>query len=627
MLRTIGSYGVNLYVKRRNILATGVLALMLGSALGVALFSLGGVYFDPIFTYLGPLQRFSSYEDLKTFLTTSSQSVPWGGYYRDKVTFALEGLDASTGKAPAPLDYSTTNVQVAGVDELDIVKTDGEFLYVASGNRVFIVQAYPAAAAEILARLDFAKAINGVFITGDKLVVLTGAFNPYQIRFFVEGGPPDRASSTDILIYDLADRSAPTLDRNVTVAGSYFNSRMVGDYVYVLLTQPAYVQDGEVALPVIVDDDRAVAVSATNIYYSNVSDYYYAFTSLLAINTQDPEEEVVHETVLTGSASHLYVSPTNLYITSFASFGAEATTTIHKIHIDAGAITYEATGNVTGYVLNQFSMDEYQEYFRVATTVHADPSHTRLYVLDSSLQVVGLLDGIAPGEDLHSARFMGDKCYLVTFKKVDPLFVIDLTDPTAPQILGKLKIPGYSDYLHPYDATHLIGLGKETEEAKEGDFTWYQGVKISLFDVTDVSRPTELDKLEIGDRGTDSPALSDHKALLFSRDRHLLVLPILLAEIDEAQYPQGVPTSAYGNFVWQGAYVLDVSLDHGITVKGTITHMGDNQDLLRSGYYFESAYAVKRAVYVEDVLYTLSDSLIQLHDLATLEELNTVTLA
>jgi inhibitor of cysteine peptidase len=222
---------------------------------------------------------------------------------------------------------------------------------------------------------------------------------------------------------------------------------------------------------------------------------------------------------------------------------------------------------------------------------------------------------------------MGDKCYLVTFKKVDPLFVIDLTDPTAPQILGKLKVPGYSDYLHPYDATHLIGLGKETEEAKEGDFTWYQGVKISLFDVTDVSRPSELDKLEIGDRGTDSPVLSDHKALLFSRDRHLLVLPILLAEIDEAQYPQGVPTSAYGNFVWQGAYVLDVSLDHGITVKGTITHMGDNQDLLRSGYYFESAYAVKRAVYVEDVLYTLSDSLIQLHDLATLEELNEVTLA
>ena len=164
-------------------------------------------------------------------------------------------------------------------------------------------------------------------------------------------------------------------------------------------------------------------------------------------------------------------------------------------------------------------------------------------------------------------------------------------------------------------------------EAKEGDFTWYQGVKISLFDVSDVSRPAELNKTEIGDRGTDSPALSDHKALLFSKDKHLLVLPILLAEIDEAQYPNGVPASAYGNFVWQGAYVLDVSLEHGIAVKGTITHMGDNSDLLRSGYYFESSYAVKRAVYVENVLYTISDKTIKLNDLATLSELNEVELA
>jgi uncharacterized secreted protein with C-terminal beta-propeller domain len=209
---------------------------------------------------------------------------------------------------------------------------------------------------------------------------------------------------------------------------------------------------------------------------------------------------------------------------------------------------------------------------------------------------------------------------------VDPLFVIDLTDPEAPQILGKLKIPGYSDYLHPYDETHLIGIGKETVESKEDDFAWYQGVKISLFDVSDVSRPSELDKTEIGDRGTDSPALSDHKALLFSKDKQLLVLPILLAEIDEAQYPNGIPASTYGNFVWQGAYVLDVSLERGIIIKGTITHMGDNSDLLRSGYYFESSYSVKRAVYIENVLYTISDKLIKLNDLDTLSELHQIDL-
>jgi uncharacterized secreted protein with C-terminal beta-propeller domain len=602
----------------------GILALILGSALGVTLFSLGGVYFEPIFTNLGPLQRFSSYEELKAFLNTSSQNVQWGGFYRDQITFAIEALDVTTGKAPIPLDYSTTNIQVAGVDEIDVVKTDGEFLYVVSGKSVFIVRAYPAEDADVLSRLDFNKAINGLFVNTDKLVILTGAFNPHQIRFFVEDDAVYDLPSTAIMIYDIANRSTPTLDRNMTVNGSYFNSRMVADYVYVIITQPAYVRDGEVALPAIIDDDRAVTVSATNIYYSNVSDYYYAFTNILAINTQNSEEEATYETVLTGSASNLYVSQTSIYITSF---GFEETTTIHKINIEAGDITYVATGNVTGYVLNQFSMDEYQDYFRIATTVHTFSSQTHLYVLNSSLHVVGVIEGIAPGEDLHSARFMGDKCYLVTFKKIDPLFVIDLTDPEAPQILGKLKVPGYSDYLHPYDGTHLIGIGKETVEAKEGDFAWYQGVKISLFDVSDVSRPTELDKTEIGDRGTDSPALSDHKALLFSKDKHLLVLPILLAEIDEAQYPNGVPASAYGNFVWQGAYVLDVSLEHGITVKGTITHMGDNSDLLRSGYYFESSYAVKRAVYVENVLYTISDKTIKLNDLDTLLEINEVELA
>ena len=599
----------------------GIIALILGSALGVTLFSLGGVYFDPVFTSLGPLQRFSSYEGLKTFLNTSSQNVQWGGYYRDQITFAFE---ATTDKSPAPLDYSTTNIQVTGVDEIDVVKTDGEFLYVVSGKSIYIVRAYPWEDAEVLSRLDFNEAINGLFINDDKLVLLTGAYTPYRIGFLVEGDTASVSASTTIMIYDVTDRSTPTLDRNMTVNGSYFNSRMIADYVYIVITQPAYVLEGEVALPTISDDNHVVTISATNIYYSNVSDYYYAFTNILALNTQNPEEEIVSETVLTGSASNLYVSQTSIYITSF---GSEETTAIHKINIEANNITYVATGNVLGYVLNQFSMDEYQDYFRVATTVQAFSPQTHLYVLNSSLHVVGAIEGIAPGEDLYSARFMGDKCYLVTFKKVDPLFVIDLTDPQSPQILGKLKIPGYSDYLHPYDVTHLIGIGKETVEAEEGDFAWYQGVKISLFDVSDVSRPTELNKIEIGDRGTDSPALSDHKALLFSKEKSLLVLPILLAEIDEAQYPNGVPASAYGNFVWQGAYVLDVSLEHDMIVKGVITHMGDNSDLLRSGHYFESSYAVKRAVYIENVLYTISEKMIKLNDLDTLTELNEIDLA
>ncbi len=226
----------------------------------------------------------------------------------------------------------------------------------------------------------------------------------------------------------------------------------------------------------------------------------------------------------------VYCSAEYLYLTT----GGYSETGIHKIRLDNGYIEGVADGSVPGWVLNQFSMDESDGYFRIATTTgHAwgvSTSKNNVYVLDEDLKVVGELEDLAPGEQIYSARFMGNRLYLVTFKKVDPLFVIDLADPTAPRVLGKLKIPGYSNYLHPYDEKHVIGLGKEAVDSEGGSFAWYQGVKLSLFDVSDVSNPREVAKLEIGDRGTDSPALYDHKAFLFSRERNLLVIPILEAK-------------------------------------------------------------------------------------------------
>jgi uncharacterized secreted protein with C-terminal beta-propeller domain len=241
------------------------------------------------------------------------------------------------------------------------------------------------------------------------------------------------------------------------------------------------------------------------------------------------------------------------------------------------------------------------------------------------LNVVGELEDLAPGEEIYSARFMGDRFYLVTFRKIDPLFVIDLTEPTNPKILGQLKVTGYSDYLHPYDENHLIGIGKETEAAEEGDFAWYQGVKISLFDVSDVSNPVEVAKFEIGDRGTESPVLHDHKALLFDKSRNLLVIPVLVAEIDPNDYDE-VPDSAYGEFVWQGAYVFNISTD-GLELRDKITHLDDNDDLLKSGYWFYSDYAVERSLYIDDVLYTISDMKIKMNNLETLAEINELELS
>jgi uncharacterized secreted protein with C-terminal beta-propeller domain len=205
----------------------------------------------------------------------------------------------------------------------------------------------------------------------------------------------------------------------------------------------------------------------------------------------------------------------------------------------------------------------------------------------------------------------------VTFRRVDPLFVIDLSSPTSPKVLGKLKIPGYSDYLHPYDETHVIGIGKEVTES-EGGMALMQGVKLGLFDVSDPENPKEIAKYEIGSRGTDSDALHDHKAFLFDKDKNLLVIPILLVE--------GNPFEpfVYRPYTWQGAYVFSTSLDSGFTLKGKITHAPSNTT--ESYYYYYGPYSVKRSLYIDGVLYTISEKTIKMNSLDTLNEIKSVEL-
>jgi len=473
-------------------------------------------------------------------------------------------------------------------------------------------------------------------VSGDKLVV----FLPFsEVYYWYPWGwcpPPGEEPSTTIEIYDISDRASPTLDRSITVDGYYFNSRMIGDYVYAIIDQPAYLNNSEVDLPTIRSGECIVEVEPTDIYYVNCSDAFHTFTNIVAINVQDPEQAFTHGTILLGAASNLYVSRSHVYMTSPWCWedGPHRVdgTMVYKIRVEDGGVDYMADGFVPGWVLNQFSMDEHDGYFRIATTRghvsrQGPSSSSSVYILNASLGIVGRLEGLAPGEEIYSARFMGSRCYLVTFKKVDPLFVIDLADPESPRVLGKLKIPGYSDYLHPYDENHLIGVGKETVEAEEGDFAWYQGVKISLFDVSNVSKPRELAKLEIGDRGTDSPVLRDHKAFLFSRSRNLLVLPILVAEIDPQVYSGEVPPNTHGDYVFQGAYVFNVSLTDGIIMRGRITHLDEGEDLLKSGYYFESQYSVERALYIGNVLYTISNGMIKMNSLEDLGEINGLELS
>jgi inhibitor of cysteine peptidase len=596
----------------------------------------------PLYLGGGQIGKFDSYQQLNEFIETNA------GYkhftWRSSGGNAILAPGGEESFAPGPptaadsaADYSATNIQVAGVDEADIVKTDGMYLYLVSGNKTIIAQAYPPGEAQVLSEIELEGTVVGIFVGGDRLVVF-GEDTPNYLYYDVPRGGvgemyvPYRSPKTYVKVYDISDREAPELQREVSSDGQYISSRMIGDYVYVVTNEPVYEENEEVNLPRVSSGGNETEIPATDIYYSDVSDSYYMYTTIIAINTQNDGEEPTYETILLGASSTLYVSLNNIYLT-FPVWGTDILgrevwdsprISIHRIHIEGNSIEYEASGDVPGMVLNQFSMDEYDGYFRVATTTWGETTGNHVYILDMDLNIVGSLEDLAPGETIYSARFMGERGYLVTFKQVDPLFVIDLSDPNNPRELGYLKVTGYSDYLHPYDETHIIGIGKETTDA--GEFAWYQGVKISLFDVSDVSNPQEIDKLEIGDRGSDSPVLYDHKAFLFDRARNLLVMPILVAEVDQSQYPEGVPSWAYGEPVWQGAYVFDISIDDGLQIRGRITHIDDLSELEEGYYYYYSPFAVERSLYIDDVLYTISQARIKMNSLEDLAYINEVEL-
>jgi uncharacterized secreted protein with C-terminal beta-propeller domain len=615
-------------MEMRNNIVRAILCLVL---IGTALTSL-----QCTVVYPGPseVSRFSSYEELKKFVNVNTQDkdmlVTPGRFWAGA---AEEEGDAS---APAASDYSTTNIQVAGVDEADIVKTDGEYIYVVSGNKTIIVKAYPPEQAQIVSEIELGGAIIGIFVNGDRLVLFEQE-TPYYVYYddvpaVKESYMPYVSPKIFIKVYDVSDRENPQLQREISANGQYVSSRMIGDYAYVVTNEPVYEEEGEVNLPEIHCGGNETEVSATDIYYSNVSDYYYMYTTILAVNTQNDAQEPTYETILLGASSNLYVSPSNIYLT-FPVWGTDILgrevwdspkTSIHRLHIAGAEMDYVASGEVPGMVLNQFSMDEYDGYFRVATTTYGETTGNHVYILDMDLNIVGSLEDLAPGEMIYSARFMGERGYMVTFRQVDPLFVIDLSDPTSPRELGYLKVTGYSDYLHPYDENHLIGIGKETTE--EGEFAWYQGVKISLFDVSDVSNPQEIDKLEIGDRGSDSPVLWDHKAFLFDKSRNLMVIPVLEAKVDETKYSAEELAWAYGEPVYQGAYVFHVSVDGGISLQGRITHIENIADPEKEYYYYYSPFAVERCLYIEDVLYTISQAKIKMNNLNSLGYINEVEL-
>jgi len=676
------------------------------------------------------MKQFSSEAELKSYLQSNTE----GGRTYSAGTSEMQALSsaAKTGESTpsASQDYSKTNIQVEGVDEADIVKSDGKYIYAVSGKKVHIVDAYPANNAELIQTIEFNGSVRNIFINKDKLVVFEDYYNyiAYGSKSAggeILGGPYYYSTPRSFIkIYDIADRKNPQLARNVSVDGNYYESRMIGNYVYFVANTPIYGTD-PIPLPVVMTDGKETKIQASQVYYPPYPDNSYIFTNILAVNIEGSEEPTI-KTYLLGYTQSMFVSTNNIYIvypkrmnyydyqtkliertiipfmpqdvkaeiekiqsSNISKYeknyeissvlnkyvqsldpeeGAKLLkqmeekakevmaelekemdkTIIHKIAVDKNNIDYKTNGEVPGQVLNQFSMDEYGNSFRIATTTQpfffggsvimgtgtgsvavagssgvaetsfsvpvkamsverSEPTtKNHLYVLNSDLKTVGKVEDLAPGERIYSVRFLGDRAYVVTFKQIDPLFVIDLKYPSDPKVLGYLKITGVSDYLHPYDENHIIGIGRDaTEEGR------IQGLKLALFDVSDVSNPKEMSKYVIGERGTHSEAIYDHKAFLFSKEKNLLVIPVSLTENNKYN-------------VFQGAYVFNLDLSNGFQYKGRVSHTVEKNET--DYWYYDYEHTVRRALYIADTLYTVSQKTIKMNVLTDLVEIGKIDL-
>ncbi len=714
------------------------------------------------------MNKFTSYDELETYLAEYS-----GGdsYYGTAVmeSAVKSAVDTQATSAPrdssASSDYSGTNIQVEGVDEADIVKSDGKYIYAVSGSKISVIDAYPAESASIVSTIDFDGAIHEIFVNGDKLIFFgqkreeqpVPANDDTEMMEEKMMIYPRYSPKTTVMVYDISNRQNPQVAENIELDGSYHDSRMIGKYVYAIANQPTYYAEGnEIATPRICSGGRCIHTEAHEIFYFGGAPGN-TFTTIAAVNIEAPQN-IESNVILTSHTQNMYVSENNIYLTYTrwlseidyidrmveiinpivpqdvqakinAAMALEVSkntkwqavtdimeshmatlssderreieqkaqkeleklmieiekerqkTIVQKISINNGNIEYIGSGKVPGNTLNQFSMDEYNGYFRIATTtsggggiimprtmvavsertemVQIDSieaptgmvtaseaestsssttppsagisleeqkrmeeitsvrevisrppkrslSKNHVYVLDKSLDIVGSLEDLAPGERIYSVRFMGEKAYMVTFKQVDPLYVIDLSNPHNPNVLGYLKIPGVSDYLHPYDENHVIGVGRDA--TVDGRM---QGMKLSLFDVSDVSNPKEISQYIIGERGTNSEALNDHKAFLFSREKNLLVMPVQVSE--------GGVWNAF-----QGAYVFHLDIANGFSLNGKITHIEGAAP--EDKYRYDYASRIRRSLYIDDVLYTLSEKMLKMNSLIDIAEINKIDL-
>lgn len=568
------------------------------------------------------LPTFKDTEELKSVLKEKVGNTR--GYYTDaiKKTEAVADLantESSLNSEEQALDYSTTNVQVEGVDEADIVKTDGRNIYYLNNGKIYVVKENSF---ELVNKIDFTsdRTIptsvfnpNQLYLVKDKLVVI-GNEHFYNIvqdstneTIAKDVAYTNSYNYATAMIYDVSNPEDIKKVREVKLDGVYSNSRMIGNNLYFISTKSAVyydqIKDTEL-LPCFVNNEKKEYISANRIVCFNGTDNYdYILVGGVDITKN---EEMSVETFFGGWSKEIYVSLDNLYI--FVTHqtgiyendeyaGEDITNEIYKFNLSNAKVSFASKGEVKGGINNQFSIDEYNGYLRVATTAgYEESSSSTLYIFNDKLEEVSKLEDIGKGERIYSVRFMGKTGYIVTFEQIDPLFVLDLSDPNNPTIKGELELPGYSSYLHPYDETHIIGIGYNVKSNGNGGVT-NTNMKMAMFDVSDLSNPKEMFNVSFGSSNVFSEIAYNHKILLYNKNRNLI----------------GFPISDYKNNT-NDLYLYHIDLEKGFEEAGKISQKLNSGD------------RINRSIYIGDNLYTLSYFKVTKYNLDSFEKIQELNL-
>lgn len=495
-------------------------------------------------------------EDLETSAETSeaaSGAVNSGSdeyYYSDEAKYGSADADLLESSKEGGKDYSTTNLQMEGVDESDIAKIDGSYIYTVEDKYIVITDIRDGKLEEVTRFLPkdcgAADRVMEIYVDGDQLILVVQGYETSlgesskagsdkensdkessDEEIAVSDASEDSAfcykmngkSTTQIQVYSIVDRRNPEFEGRLIQDGYYNTSRKIGDVVY-LFTQYHMTSDVvgyvEKEYTSVIPKVNGEKVAAGEIYLPESSGESGILVSSLDVNK--PDKVLDSKLVISGYAQ-TYISKDALYLYEEDYDGAMITN-IAKFALDEGRISGVAATAVRGYVRDTFAINASDGYLRVLTTDYSTEDEVNaLYILDENLKLTGQLTGIAPGEEIYAARFMGNTGYFVTYRNTDPLFTVDLSDPAKPEIIGELKVTGFSEYLHFWDDTHLLGIGYESDE-KTGNI---ENIKISMFNIENPGEVIEEAKLVLKDVDY-SEALYDYKSVIISKDKNLIGL-------------------------------------------------------------------------------------------------------